>query len=113
MPLKLPKYLAQWEVNKILEAPDQEQYRDRLVLRLFYKCGLRVSEVVTLRCEHIFPDEDRLLFRLGRRLGILESIDHFESPQVRSRVEWKLEELERRFPGKLDTIINRLAGMYI
>jgi integrase/recombinase XerD len=53
----LPRFLAQEEVDKLLEQPDLNDdvgIRDRAMLELLYATGLRVSELVSLR----IPDVD-------------------------------------------------------
>ena len=54
----LPNYLTPTEVERLLAAPDAqspEGLRDRAMLELMYASGLRASEVVTLRQEHVDP----------------------------------------------------------
>jgi len=49
---KLPVWLDEEEVDRLLDAPDEGSYRglrDRAMLRLMYAAGLRVSELVGLR----------------------------------------------------------------
>ncbi len=48
----LPKSLSEQDVEKLLQAPDLEdplEFRDRTMLELLYACGLRVTELTTLR----------------------------------------------------------------
>lgn len=74
----LPKYLKEREIQKLLNAPDREHVRDRLILRLLYRCGLRVSELANLRIEDImFRDED-LIVRHGKGdRDRLVPLDHY------------------------------------
>jgi len=56
---KLPESLPIYEVERLLIAPDtskSEGVRDRAILELLYSCGLRVSELVSLRKEDIDLD---------------------------------------------------------
>lgn len=55
----LPRFLNQAEIEQLLAAPDVESetgLRDRAVLELMYACGLRVSEVCTLRMADVDLD---------------------------------------------------------
>ena len=55
-PLRLPKSLSEAQVEALLAAPDIAQplgLRDRAMLELLYACGLRVSELVTLKTVQI------------------------------------------------------------
>jgi integrase/recombinase XerD len=48
----LPKALSEAEVDRLLQAPDVEQaleLRDRTMLELLYACGLRVTELTSLK----------------------------------------------------------------
>jgi integrase/recombinase XerC len=58
---RLPNFLYQDEMNKLLEAPDKDTpfgLRDRAILETFYSSGLRISELVTI-------DVSQLDFSLG------------------------------------------------
>jgi len=55
----LPRFLNQAEIEQLLAAPDIESetgLRDRAVLELMYACGLRVSELCTLRMADVDLD---------------------------------------------------------
>lgn len=54
--LRLPQTISQEQVESLLNAPDTNTdigIRNRLILELLYACGLRVSELTTLRLEQI------------------------------------------------------------
>lgn len=52
----LPKVLTESEVRALLDAPDTATdvgQRDRAMLELLYGCGLRVSELITLKVDQV------------------------------------------------------------
>lgn len=56
----LPTVLSVEEVLAILDSVDlsrPEGHRNRCILEVLYSCGLRVSELVSLKISDIFPDE--------------------------------------------------------
>jgi integrase/recombinase XerD len=58
---KLPETLTINDVNKILEQPDISKpagIRDRAILELLYACGLRVSELCSLRIKDIIVEAE-------------------------------------------------------
>lgn len=52
---RLPKFLTEAEVKALIDACPTE--RDRLIVRALYFLGLRVSELVNLRVEHLDLDQ--------------------------------------------------------
>lgn len=58
--LKLPEVLSVNEINNILDTIDlslSEGQRNRAMLEVLYSCGLRVSELITLRFTDVYFDE--------------------------------------------------------
>lgn len=62
---QLPMLLSRDEVNRILNAPNNLKHR--ALLAIIYGSGLRVSEAVRLRAEHI--DSKRMLIRIEQSKG--------------------------------------------
>ena len=99
----LPRFLNEFEIDKLLSAPDvsgEIGLRDRAILELMYASGLRVSEAVTLRISDIDLDA-----------GILtcqgKGNKQRKVPLGKSAVEWTRSHLARR--RKRETIeINNL-----
>lgn len=57
---KLPDVLEVEEIEAIMEVVDlskNEGQRNRAIVETLYSCGLRVSELINLKFEHLFPDE--------------------------------------------------------
>ncbi len=66
--MKTPDVLSQFEVEAILAQPQIETeggLRDRSILEMLYATGVRVSELVALRCSDIFW-EDEFIRVLGK-----------------------------------------------
>ncbi len=56
----LPDVLSYDEIDKILSAIDMSEphsQRNRAMLETLYACGLRVTELVTLKCSNYFPEQ--------------------------------------------------------
>lgn len=64
-PQKIPELLTRQEVRQIIEACDNAKHRTMLLT--CYGCGLRVSELVTLKVRHI--DGERQLLRVEQGKG--------------------------------------------
>ena len=57
---KLPEVLTVEEIDRIISAVDRsktEGQRNRAILETLYSCGLRVSELVTLKLSDLYFDE--------------------------------------------------------
>ncbi|NLJ27211.1 MAG: radical SAM protein [Deltaproteobacteria bacterium] len=59
------------------------------------------------------PYEDRLLYRLGRRGGALQSVDDLWDPSLRARLEKARRDLEAESGADLEQIITELGDQYI
>lgn len=80
----LPETLSEAEVGELLAAPFPATplgWRDRAMLEVFYACGLRVSELATLRLEGYLPEE-RFLRIIGK--GNKERLVPIGTPAVKA-----------------------------
>jgi hypothetical protein len=59
------------------------------------------------------PPEERLLFRLGRRGGALRSLDEFNDPRIRERLQSAMKDLVSETAGDVEKLITELADRYI
>jgi integrase/recombinase XerD len=63
---KLPEVLTINEVNRLIDSIDlskAEGQRNRAMLEVLYSCGLRVSELITLRYSNVYFDERFIIVR--------------------------------------------------
>jgi len=68
-PDKLPKVLTEAETARLIQQPNHRYYgphRDYLCMRLMLNAGLRVSETVSLRPEHVDLMSGKLMVREGK-----------------------------------------------
>jgi integrase/recombinase XerD len=89
---KLPRFLTQEEMERLLEAPDttsHEGVRDRALIEVLYATGLRVTELVTLTTASVDIDGG-VLFCMGK------GSKQRRVPVGRSAVEW----LQRYHPAR-------------
>jgi hypothetical protein len=59
------------------------------------------------------PDDERLLFQLGRRLGLFRGLSDREEPGLRARAIQLREKVVAQFGGDLEQAIRTLAERYI
>jgi len=59
------------------------------------------------------PSEERLLFQLGRRLGMFRSLSDLEDPRLRAKALQLRERVASQFGGDIDQAIRTLAERYI
>jgi len=87
-PSRLPEILSREEVARILSRTSRP--RDRVLLMTVYSAGLRVSEVVHLRLQHI--DSDRMTIRVEQGKGAQDRYTLLsERLLVELRCYWNLE----------------------
>ncbi|WP_240433563.1 site-specific tyrosine recombinase XerD [Solimonas sp. K1W22B-7] len=111
--LRLPKTLAESDVERLLEAPDVADplgLRDRAMLELMYASGLRVSELVQLP-----------LPRIDLRQGVVQVLGKGGKerlvPMGEPAMEWVGRYLKEARPGLLERqasdwlFITRLGGL--
>ncbi|MDR0835379.1 MAG: site-specific tyrosine recombinase XerD [Tannerella sp.] len=63
---KLPDVLTVNEINRLIDAIDlskPEGHRNRAMLEVLYSCGLRVSELITLKYSEVYFDEQFVIVR--------------------------------------------------
>ena len=64
----LPEFLTPAEVDQLKDSIDvskPEGHRNRAIIEVLFSCGLRVSELVTLRWSNLYADE-RVLRIMGK-----------------------------------------------
>ena len=64
---KLPTVYSQQEVKRLLAAANN--FKHRVLLETAYSAGLRISELVRLKPQHIESDRDRMLIRVEQGKG--------------------------------------------
>jgi integrase/recombinase XerD len=91
---KLPSVLSFEEIEKILNAPNTEEsggLRDKAILELFYSSGLRVSELINLKTNDIYFEEEVVrVFGKGSKERIV--------PIGNSAIYWVKEYLTKTRP---------------
>jgi radical SAM superfamily enzyme YgiQ (UPF0313 family) len=59
------------------------------------------------------PEEDRLLFQLGRRGGSLRSIDDLKHPGIRARLREAKKQVEKELPGGVPEYLQLIKNRYL
>ncbi len=91
---KLPGVLNIPEIEKILSAPEVEDklgLRDKTIIELFYACGTRVSELINLKVNDLFLDDEIIrVFGKGSKERLI--------PIGSSAIKWIGEYLNKSRP---------------
>lgn len=91
---RLPGVLDVNEIDKILSAPnvnDKLGLRDKAILELFYACGTRVSELIDLKVNDLFFDDEIIrVFGKGSKERLI--------PIGSSAIKWVGEYLKKSRP---------------
>lgn len=59
------------------------------------------------------PEDEKLLYRIGRRGGALNSVSQLGTPGIRDRLKEAKKDLIRRFGGDIDGVLREIADQYI
>ncbi len=92
---KLPVVLSIAEIDRILKQPDEKNalgLRDKTILEVMYACGLRVSEVLDLKCSNVIVNEGVIrVFGKGSKERIIpigrEALKWIETYLMHSRLQ--------------------------
>lgn len=90
----LPGVLSFAEIEKILSIPNTAEtlgIRDKTILEVFYACGLRISELISLKLSDLFLNEDMIrVFGKGSKERVV--------PIGSSAINWIQEYLSKSRP---------------
>lgn len=107
---KLPAVLSFEEINKILELPDVKSIlglRDKALLEVAYSSGLRVSEIINLKINDIYFD-DEILRILGKgNKTRLVPIGSFAQQWLKKYLKDSRPSLEKKMKSANYVFLNR------
>lgn len=92
MPRNLPQTLTADELERLLAAPNLDVptgLRDRCVLELMVRCGLRVSEVCGLHLRDVDWREGEIRLRSEITKGGKEAVAYLDAPTLALLERWK------------------------
>lgn len=115
----LPRFLNEFEVDKLLSAPDvsgEIGLRDRAILELMYASGLRVSEAVTLKISDVDLDAGILTCKgkgnKQRKVPLGRSAVEWTRSYLALRRKRENVEIKNLFINNLGTPITRQTIFY-
>lgn len=115
----LPRFLNEYEVDKLLSVPDvsgEIGLRDRAILELMYASGLRVSEAVTLRIFDVDLDAGILTCKgkggKQRKVPLGKSAVEWTKSYLALRRKRENIEIDNLFINSLGTPITRQTIFY-
>lgn len=110
--MKLPEVLSVDEIDRMLSTIDvstMEGQRNRAMLEVLYSCGLRVSELISLRISDIYPEEEFIRVEGKGSKQRLVPISQAALEEIRNYMEYRGELTVKR--GAEDILfLNRRGG---
>jgi len=103
---KLPEFLTEEEIRRLLEVARQFSYRDYAILRLLYVTGMRIGEYEKLVAEN-FNLEDRYVIVYGK--GRKERVIYFDEVTANVLRSVGLENILGLSSRQIQRIIKRYA----
>jgi integrase/recombinase XerD len=106
---KLPKFLDDWEREALLNMPNKRYWtgeRNKLLIRLMLKTGLRLSEVISLQWDHVNLLTGRLMVREGK--GSKDRTLWIDDKTITQLRDWRDRQTERT--GIQDVVFTTLQG---
>ena len=110
--MKLPEVLSVDEIDRMLSTIDvstMEGQRNRAMLEVLYSCGLRVSELISLRISDIYPEEEFIRVEGKGSKQRLVPISQVALNEIRNYMEYRGDLTVKR--GAEDILfLNRRGG---
>lgn len=110
----LPEVLSTEEVDRMEAAVDltkPEGQRNRAIIEVLYSCGLRVSELVTLRLSCLYPDE-KFIRILGK--GAKERLVPISASALKEINLWLTDRVHLDIkPGEQDYVFLNRRGRHL
>jgi site-specific recombinase XerD len=108
---ELPKILSAAEVEALMARPNLKAptgLRNRAVLMLMHRCGLRVSEVCGLHLRDVDWREGSIRIRPEVAKGGREAVVHLDPPTLEMLERWK--DVRRRYAARRPHLFTTLKG---
>jgi integrase/recombinase XerD len=110
----LPEYLTPEEVDSLKDSIDlskPEGHRNRAIIEVLFSCGLRVSELVNLRCSLIYREEHFLRIMGKGAKERLVPISDLALREIDNYLPWR-NELKIK-PGEEDFLFLNRRGAHL
>lgn len=110
-PRELPKILSTGEIAALMAAPNLDcptGLRNRCMLELMYRSGLRVSETCGLHMRDIDFDDGVIQLRAAITKGSVDAVAYFDGSVGPLLERWKAE--RRRFGARRPHLFTTLQG---
>lgn len=120
--IKLPEVLSVDEIDRILSTIDvsyAEGQRNRAMLEVLYSCGLRVSELTSLRISDIYPEEEFIRVEGKGSKQRLVPISHIALHEISNYMEFRKEQMIKKgsedilFLNRRGSKMSRVMVFYI
>ncbi len=104
-------YLTEEQVTKLINATENK--RDLALFLVMYRCGRRVSEVLSLKREHIIWAENRIIFRILKKRKFYQEVKPVDKQTMKTLKQYCDMPYPENLKGDHETYLFPVSRQYV